>query len=121
MGGSTKIDVGIIKADGTSNEQLTNEMHPSGKPSWSYSGKKLAFTSYDPEKGSTPRVYIITLSSQDDTWSEAPMTDSEKISFSRNLLDALLLETSWFLVKQDTEVRVKSDAASAPGGQGKYR
>lgn len=103
-GGSTKIDIGIIKADGTSNEQLTNGMHPSGKPSWSSNGKKLAFTSYDREKEASPKVYIITLNNQEDTWNEASSIDSARDAASEKFLDAFRYETH-ILLGEDMEVK----------------
>jgi Tol biopolymer transport system component len=95
-GRKDRCDVGILKADGASSEQLTNAMYAGGRLAWSAEGGRLAFTSL--AAGKSPETYIVTLAGTDRPAVAAqPASDPARARLSAQLLDMLRRETALVL------------------------
>jgi|GEM_PF-2228849 len=94
-GENTECDIGIVKADGSANEQLTYGMHSGEMLAWSRSGSKLAFTSRGQKTSEAPKVYIITLNIKE-TYDITGNTDNDpaRRQMLRQLSDIIKKETS---------------------------
>ena len=92
-GRENRCDAGIIKADGTSNEQLTNAMYTGPRLAWSAAGDKLAFTSM--AAGKNPETYVATLAGTDQPESYGnKYSDPAKEVMSAQLMNLLRKETA---------------------------
>jgi hypothetical protein len=90
-------DIGIIKPDGGSGEQLTHGMYSSGSPFWSPSESMLAFTSSGAGNHfGAPKVYIIKLNHTAGAQNPEPeaQPDPSREKKKQQLLDILRRETS---------------------------
>jgi hypothetical protein len=93
-GEKSKNDLYIIKSDGTSEEQLTEGMNPTGNIAWSETGAEIAFSSSSNDLAGIQTVFIIKMNMKTGAAVESPIQDYETKDMANKLIDIIRMETN---------------------------
>lgn len=92
-GEKSKKDMFIIKSDGTSEEQLTEGMNPTGNIAWSETGEEIAFSSASNDLAGKQTVFKIKMNMKTVKKAGNPVRDDERGNMANKLIDIIRTET----------------------------